>query len=118
MDVDAPSPRHVLMAGLALVAQQVSRLAFWTAVAFPAIYVAVSLSAGFATLSAPTVAGLVATNAVAVLVGHRHGAAERRERHSSHPGRPDSEPRPDAASGAGREPDPNDAPAVAPVGGD
>lgn len=69
-----PSSARLLAAGRAVVGDVLARLAFWTAVGFPAIYLAVHLRYGFGRLGATALAGLLATNAVAVAVGHRHAA--------------------------------------------
>lgn len=103
MSATTPSPVSVLAAGRDLALGLVARLAFWTAVAFPAVYVAVHLRYGFGSLGSTALVALVAGNALAVVVGHRHAA--------------DAGTTDDAADARPAR-DADETPAVAPVGGD
>lgn len=112
MSDDAPSARRPLRAGLALATGTVARLAFWAAVAYPAVYAAVHVEYGLGSLAPHVLAGVVAANALVVVVGHRHAAG----------GSDATGARSDVESPSPpNEADPtttDDAPGVAPVGGD
>jgi hypothetical protein len=67
-----PRPSAVLRSGSAGIVALVERVAFWTAVGFPAVYVGVAPVADRIPAFDAVIVGLLCLNAVALVVGHSY----------------------------------------------
>ena len=77
-DTGSTPARTLVRSGSAGVSAAAERLAFWTAVVFPAVYIGVAALRRWIPAFGAVVVTLLAVNAAALLVGHSH-KIDRRE---------------------------------------